>query len=110
MTDPHTHETHHASGGQERDLNVPVILTVGIISTVLLVVIVVGIQAWFKYEQQLEFQRKVVDRPHPRLVELNNAAQSQLRDRIEPAIADTAQRYRSASQEQRSALASEQAQ
>ena len=92
----------HASDGQ--DINVPLILTIGIISTILLVVIVIGTQAWFRYEQQLEYQQKVIQQRDPQLVELSNRAQSRLRGRIEPAIAEVARRYHTTPQAQRNAL------
>jgi hypothetical protein len=42
----------------KQEVNAPLIVTVGIISTLLLVVIIIGLQAWFTYEERLEIQSK----------------------------------------------------
>lgn len=46
-----------------QDVNYPLIITVGLVSTILLFVVVIGLQAWFYYEQELEHQRKSVRQP-----------------------------------------------
>ena len=46
-----------------RDLNVGLIVIVGLISCVLFFVLVVGTEAWFKYEQGKERMRKQIDVP-----------------------------------------------
>jgi hypothetical protein len=63
---PEHHENHDADDAPAppsmRDLNVPLILTIGIVSVLLLFVVIVGTQAWFNYEAQQEFEQKVVRR------------------------------------------------
>jgi hypothetical protein len=46
-----------------QDVNYQLIITVGLVSTILLFVVVVGLQAWFYYEQELEHERKSVRLP-----------------------------------------------
>lgn len=41
-----------------QDVNIPLILTVGVVSVLLLVVVILGAQAWFAYQRELERQRK----------------------------------------------------
>jgi len=54
-----------------RDLNVPLILTIGIISVLLLIVAIVGTEAWFRYEMHQEREEKVVQQPFTELEDLN---------------------------------------
>lgn len=51
-------ESHESQGW---DVNVPLIVVVGLISTILLVVTVIGVQAWFRYEKNRELQVKVIE-------------------------------------------------
>jgi hypothetical protein len=37
----------------KQEVNAPLIVTVGIISTLLLIVIIIGLQAWFTFEERL---------------------------------------------------------
>lgn len=48
-----------AGGRRTQDVNVPMLLTVGIISAILLVVIIVGVEAWFRDQVRMENQTKV---------------------------------------------------
>ena len=50
-----------------RDLNVPLILTIGIVSVLLLIVAIIGTQAWFTHEVKQERQKKVLSQPFPEL-------------------------------------------
>jgi len=76
---PHPNEawdTHEAGDGEPaplsiRDLNVPLILTIGVVSVLLLLVAIFGTQAWFNYEVQQEFEKKVVNQPFAELEALN---------------------------------------
>ena len=58
-----------------RDLNVPVLATLGVVSTILVFVIVVATQAWYEYEFNREYEMKVTLRPN---VELNEQVETQL--------------------------------
>ena len=119
MSDQHTpqHDTHDQTDLHTRDVNVPVIVTVGVISVLLLVVIIIGIQAWFQYEMQQERRAKIIAAENPELQSLNNAAASKLKggqwadaDRqrvtlnIDRAMSQVSQRYRSAGEAARSAV------
>ena len=42
----------------KQEVNSALIVTVGAISSLLLVVIIIGLQAWFTYEERLEVQQK----------------------------------------------------
>lgn len=52
-----------------RDMNIPVLATLGIVSTILVYVIVVATQAWFQYESNREYEVKVILRPNRQLNE-----------------------------------------
>lgn len=41
-------------------MNIPVLATLGIVTTILVFVIIVATQAWFRYEFQHEYDKKVV--------------------------------------------------
>lgn len=56
-------------------MNFPVLVTLGVVATILVYVIVVSTQAWFRYEFQHEYQKKVVNQPH---VWLNDVRDKQL--------------------------------
>lgn len=49
-------------GPERQDVNVPLIVTIGAISALLLLVLVVGTQAWFRYEVQRMQQQRQEDR------------------------------------------------
>lgn len=51
------------------DINVALIAWLGLISTLVLVVIVVGVQACFYHAYEAELQRKVVNQPYAELEE-----------------------------------------
>lgn len=53
-----------------RDMNIPVLVTLGAVSTILVYVIVVATQAWFRFEFNREYERKVLTREDPELIEL----------------------------------------
>lgn len=58
-----------------RDMNIPVLATLGVVSAILVFVIVVATQAWFRYEFNREYELKVILRPNP---ELNEQRREQL--------------------------------
>ncbi len=64
--------------------NAPLIVTVGAISVMLFVVIMFGIEAWFRYEERLEVDAKWASSPNFSLINLRKA---QL-DRINTASVD----------------------
>lgn len=55
----------------KEDINVPFIATLAIISTVLVVVVVIGTQAWFLYEEQREVAVKWDMPSHSTLAQTN---------------------------------------
>ena len=61
-----------------RDLNVPLILTIGVVSVLLLLVAIFGTQAWFNYAWQQEYEKKVINQPFTELNEMNQAQQQTL--------------------------------
>ncbi len=44
-------------------MDVPLIVTIGVASSLLVIVVVIGVWAWFDYEVSREQHRKVVDQP-----------------------------------------------
>ncbi|MEX2388860.1 MAG: hypothetical protein WD534_13360, partial [Phycisphaeraceae bacterium] len=71
----------HGNGNEEsrlQDVNVPLILTIGVISSLLLIVIVIGIQAWFHFEAYHERARKVYTTQDRELVELQTTQRQHL--------------------------------
>lgn len=56
----------------KQEVNVPLILTIGIVSGIMLLVIIIGTEAWFQSEEQAEFAAKAVEFPHQSLIELQN--------------------------------------
>lgn len=64
-----------AGGRRTQDINVPLLLTIGVIGTILLVTIVIGIEAWFRWEVIQEEQVKVINVSNQ---ELDQLTQSQL--------------------------------
>jgi len=54
----------------KEDINIPLVLTIGAISSVLLVVILIGVHAWFLWEYRGETDRKWAGVTSTRVVEL----------------------------------------
>jgi hypothetical protein len=54
----------------KQEVNVPLILTIGIVSGIMLLVIIIGTQAWFQSEEQAELAQKAVEFPHQALLDL----------------------------------------
>ena len=54
----------------KQEANVPLIVTVGAVSGILLVVITFGVEAWFLYEENNEIAAKWDQNPNVRLKEL----------------------------------------
>jgi hypothetical protein len=61
-----------------RDMNIPVLVTLFTIATILVYVIVVATQAWFRWEFNREFQIKVVEQPHWGLERLRDEQSRQI--------------------------------
>ncbi|MFP4143811.1 MAG: hypothetical protein ACOCTI_03095 [Phycisphaeraceae bacterium] len=61
-----------------QDVNVAMIATVGVIGTLLLVVAVVGIQAWIRVEMQREVEAKVYTAPQRELEQLRQQQLAEL--------------------------------
>lgn len=106
----HQHRTDtpaHPRGDEHQprtgDLNVPLIVTIGLVSCILLIVIGLGTVAWYRHELRLEQWTKVIERENPALRELNLEAEARLRT-IDQAIGSVADRYQQASPEQRAAM------
>lgn len=75
-----------------QDINIPVVLTVGVVSVLLLVVVVLGAQAWFSYQKELERQRKWAVPPVIReMVSLQDLRSAQLASLTKYAWADANQ-------------------
>jgi hypothetical protein len=60
------------------DVNVPKLLTIGVVSTLLLVVVLLGAHGYFLKAQRQEFAAKWHDAPNPTLLELEKRAGEQL--------------------------------
>jgi len=60
------------------DINVKLLVLMGIISTALVVSLIVATQAWFRYELAQENQRKFIDVPYTPLVELKETQLAEL--------------------------------
>jgi len=56
----------------KEDINAPFIITAAIISTIMLVVVVIGTHAWFLYEETKETDVKWDASPNATLVSLNH--------------------------------------
>jgi hypothetical protein len=57
----------------KQEVNVPLILTVGIVSAIFLVVSIVGTEAWYDNEEAAEMAAKAVEFPHQDLIDLKEA-------------------------------------
>jgi len=62
----------------KQEVNVPLILTIGIVSGIMLLVIVIGTQAWFQNEEQSEMAAKAMEFPHQDLIELQNGQRANI--------------------------------
>ena len=54
-----------------QDVNVPLLVTIGLVCSILLLVIVVGTQAWYRYEAQRQWEQKVLPVQNRELRTLN---------------------------------------
>ncbi len=61
-----------------KDVNVPLILLIGVISGLLLLIIAIGAQGWYYYEAARERQVKVYEGQYRDLVELRQQQQQRL--------------------------------
>lgn len=81
-----------------RDMNLPVLVTLFVMGTILVYVIVVATQAWFRWEFNREFQVKVVQQPHFELNQIHTQQRAQLENGpvpLEEAMQQTIERYAS---------------
>jgi hypothetical protein len=62
----------------KQEVNVPLILTIGIVSGIMLLVIVIGTQAWFQNEEQSEIAAKAMEFPHQGLIDLQNGQRANI--------------------------------
>jgi hypothetical protein len=62
----------------KQEVNVPLILTIGIVSGIMLLVIVIGTEAWFQSEEQAEFASKAVEFPHQGLLDLQSGQRANI--------------------------------
>lgn len=53
-------------------MNIPVIITVSLVTAVLVLLSVVGVQAFFRFEQEKEARVKIIEAPNDDLDQLNN--------------------------------------
>lgn len=100
---PNVDHEHDRDARHTHDVNMPVIVTIGVISVLLLIVIVFGTVAWYHHERQKEWEAKVLERDNPQLRELNRQAEARLHN-IDQAMGRVVERYRDASAEQRGSL------
>jgi hypothetical protein len=54
----------------KQEVNVSLVVTIGVISGILLLVVVIGVQAWYQNEEDIEFARKEVEFPNDALISL----------------------------------------
>lgn len=59
-------------------MNIPVLATLGVVSAILVFVIIVATQAWFRYEFNREYEVKVILRPNQQLNEQRATQLAQL--------------------------------
>jgi hypothetical protein len=62
----------------KQEVNVPLILTIGIVSGIMLLVIVIGTQAWFQNEEQSEIATKALEFPHQGLIDLQSGQRANI--------------------------------
>lgn len=62
----------------KNDINVPLLATIGAISSLLLVTILLGVHAWYLFEVKTEFDAKWANATSDRVVELKRSQMSQL--------------------------------
>ncbi len=57
----------------KNDINVPLLATIGVISSMLLVVILLGVHTWYLWELQSEFGEKCAGATNAHVVEVKSA-------------------------------------
>ena len=62
----------------KQDVNAPLILTIGVVSGLLLLVIVFGLEAWFVWEEQTETERKWLGHTEKRLIDLRESQRARI--------------------------------
>jgi len=56
----------------KQEVNVPLILTIGIVGGIMILVAVIGVQAWYQSEENNELVAKENEFPHQELIDLKN--------------------------------------
>lgn len=62
----------------KEDINVPFLLTLAIISVILVIVVIVGTQAWFLFEEQKEINAKWASSPNVQLQALDRVQRERI--------------------------------
>ena len=62
----------------KEDVNSPLIFTIGAVSALLAIVVVVGLQSWFMYEEQAEKDQNYAGAVNHQLVDLRKEQQSNI--------------------------------
>lgn len=91
---------HKAMPASSRDMNFPVLVTLGVVAAILIYVTIVSTQAWFRYEYQHEYQKKVLNRPHVWLEGIRSAQAHELQTSpvpIEQAMRQVVRAYQASS-------------
>ena len=68
----------HDNQQQGGDINLGLIVTCGFVAVMLLIVLVIGIQAWFYHAHDAEFERKVVNTTYSELKSQRDAQVAKL--------------------------------
>lgn len=56
----------------KQEVNIPLIVTIGIVSAILLIVVILGMEAWFKSEEQAQFEIEAAANPNQTLERLRD--------------------------------------
>lgn len=67
----------------KQEVNSPLIVTTGIISVLLLVVSAVGIEAWFRYEEQAELEEKWTTNQNTWLADIRKTENEKLDSKLQ---------------------------
>jgi hypothetical protein len=62
----------------KQEVNVPLIVTVGIVSAIIVVVLIVGTQAWYQSEEQMEMAAKEIEFPNQKLIDMKAAQKANI--------------------------------
>jgi hypothetical protein len=68
-----------------QEANTPLVLTIGAVSALLIIVIMFGVEAWFRYEEREELTRLWDESPDVHLIQLRAAQKAHLEEsRVDP--------------------------